>query len=164
MAAISGQRDFVTAPSGLVITHDGLFDMDGFYEHVKAWYFRRRYDYTEKEIQIKHKVQGNEYVFGFLGEREIDEYIKFHIDFKVFSIRTKKVKEGYVGWIKINIMAYVELDWKGEWQKSPWKRFLFHLYNNFIIKDRILKTYEGKLYGELLEVIGITKSSLKAYD
>ena len=131
---------------------------------MKGWYFRRKYDYTEKEIQIKYKVQGNEYVFGFLGEREIDEYLKFHIDFRVFSIRTRKVKEGYVGWIKINVMAYVELDWKKEWQKSPWKRFLFYVYNNFIIKDRILRTYEGKLYGELLEVVNITKASLKAYD
>lgn len=163
MAAIIGQRDYVTSPSGLVITHDGLFDMDGFYEKVKAWYFRRKYDYTEKEIQMKHKAQGIEFVFTFLGDREIDEYMKFHIDFRVFSIRTRKVKEGYVGWIKINIMAYVELDWKNQWQKTPWKRFLFRVYNNFIIKDRIQRTWEGKLYGELLEVIGIAKSCLKAY-
>src|SRR3989338_10828617 len=163
MAAINVQEDYVSPPSGFVITHDGLFDLEGFHEKVKRWYIGKRYTYTEKEVQIKHKAQGNEIVFGFNGDREIDDFFRFHINYKVFSIRTRKVKEGYVGWIKINVVAYIHLDWKNRWQKNPWERFLFFVYVNFIIKNRIQRIYESKLYLEMLESIGVAKSCLGAY-
>jgi len=161
MAAITRREDYVTPPSGLLIYHDGFYDLDGLYDKVKGWFFKRRYDYVEKEMQVKHKAQGREVVLGLWGEREVDEFFKFHIRMQVFSIRTQKVKDGYVGWIKINVQAYIELDWTKKWQKTPWKRFLFYVYVNYVIKDRIQRVYENKLYGELLEVIAVAKSCLR---
>ena len=165
MAAITGQKDYVTHPeSGLVISHDGFIDMDGIYDGLKEWYGKKKYDYFEKEVQIKNKSQGKEIVFSLMGEREIDEYFKFHVDFRMYAIRCNKVKDGYAGWVRISVFAWVELDWKGKWQKTPFHRLLFYLYNNFVIKDRIQRFYEGKLYREMLEAIAIVKSKLKAYD
>ena len=161
MVAISGREDYVTPRSGLLIYHDGFFDLDGIYEKMKKWFSMRRYDYVEKEMQIKNKPQGREYVMGLWGEREIDEYFKFHVRVQIFSIRTGKVKDGNIGWVKINVQAYIELDWTKRWQGTPWKRFLFYAYNNYVIKDRIQRVYENKLYGELLEVVSIAKSCLR---
>ena len=159
----AGKRDdYVTPPSGLVIHHDGFFDVDRFHEELRGWFFKKRYDYIEKEVQIKNKPQGREYVFGMNGEREVDEFFKFHVQFKVFSIRTQKLKEGgYSGWVKLNIKAWIELDWTKRWQKNSWTRFLYYGYVNFIIKDRIIRTYESKLYLEMLEAIGIAKSCMR---
>ena len=77
----------------------------------------------------------------------------------MFLLRIKKINGKYNGNIKINVSAYVLLDRKNKFQSNQFKAFLFFLYNNIIIKDKIENVHEDRLYSEVLDFI----NNLKKY-
>jgi len=165
MAAIKGPKDFVTSTAGLLLYHDGEFNVDDFYENAKEWFRKRKYDYTEIDHIIKNKRQGREIVYIFKGERKIDNYFQFTIQSRMLATRVRELKNGnYEGLVKINVKAWIDLDWNKNWQGTPFTKFLFYVYNNFIIKNKIQRLYETKLYLELLDYVHVIKEVLKYND
>ena len=159
-----GKEDYVTSRAGLVIYHDGYIDLDGFYDAVKDWYDRRKYEFTERQHQVKNKQHGAEIVYVFQGIREVNNFFKFHIYCNVLITRARPVKEGYHARFQANIPTYLELDWQNHWQKTPLRKFLFYIYVNYVIKNKIQREYEGKLYREMLSLIHTIKTTLKVHD
>ena len=43
------EKDYVTPSQGIIIQKDGSFDINKLYKNISMWYFRRNYDFTEKE-------------------------------------------------------------------------------------------------------------------
>ena len=155
-----GQKESLTPAKGLLIKFAGEFNLDKLYKSCKDWFESRKYDFTEKEHTEKTKPEGNEFNIKFIGEREVDDYVRFDIETYFFILETKRKGEKAHAKVKINIQAEVVLDYNGRWQRSSFSKFLFFLYNNYIIKKKILDVYEVKLYGELMEYSKIIKSNL----
>jgi len=154
------KEDYVTPKPGVLIKSRGKFDLDKLYKKGKSWFDFRKYDFGEKNHVEKVKPEGNEISIKWLAERKVNDYIKFHFVTEFFVLYVKKVGSECTGNLKINVAAYLELDYRDKWSKSLIGSFLFYVYNNFIIKRRIEDVYETKLYNEFLEYSGILKETL----
>lgn len=155
------EKELITLAKGNLIRYRGDFDLDRLYKECKKWFKSKNYIFTEKEHTDKTRPQGDELNIKFMARREIDDYAEFNIETYFFILEVNK-KDNKISnaHVKINIEAFVKLDYKGLWQKSPFKKFLFFIYNNYIIKKKILNEYEGKLENELTEYSNLIKSYL----
>lgn len=154
------QKEAITPAKGLLVKYRGEFNLDRLYKECKAWFNAKKYEFTEKEHTEKERPQGNELNIRFISEREVDDYVKFYIETYFFILEINR-KGGITNAnVKINIQAWVMLDYKNKWQKNAFSKFLFFLYNNYIIKKRIIDVYEDKLFGEMTEYHNLIKSYL----
>lgn len=154
------KKDYVTPKPGILITHKGKFNLDEIYKEGREWFASRKYDFNEKDQVEIVKPEGNELRVRWFAERKVDDYVKFHIQTKFFMLELQKLKEGYNSKLKINVTAFLELDYRGNWGRNLIGNFLFYIYNNFIIKKKIQKVYETKIYKEFLEYTNLLKKIL----
>jgi len=157
---IKGQRSGLTPAKGILIRYKGDFDLDEMYSKCKDWFKSKKYIFTEKEHTQKDKPQGQELNVKFYGYREIDDYMRFDIDTYFFILGINKKGKISHADVKINIQAAVILDYKNVWQKTAFHKFLFYLYNNYIIKKKIQTVYEEKLFLEMLDYSKMIKKYL----
>src|SRR3989344_6877291 len=147
-----GPKDNVLPSSGIKLSRHGVVDFDKLIESMKNWISKRKYDFTEKKHSDKITGLGHEIKITWVNDREVTDYIKFHIDvdFVVYELNKTKTAEKnlYSGEVNIKFFAYLELDWKKRWRSFPFGSFLMYVYNNYLIKDKI-KRYEGKLMSEV---------------
>lgn len=154
---IKGQEDYVTPKQGFVLKYKGTFDLKKLYNSSKQWFIEKNYILSEKEYKEKPRQMGTEFRLILEGERDIDDYVKFVISSTMFLLNTKKVNGKHHGNMNINVIAYLVLDRKKRWQSNSIKSFLFFIYNNLIIKNKIVNVYEDKLYNELINYINNMK-------
>lgn len=117
--------------------------------------------FMKKSIQKKTCLKASEVLMKWIAEREIDDYTKFKIEIHFFIERMMKINDKYRGELRITYFAQVELDYKNNWQKSPFTKFLFFIYNNYIMKTKILVNYEPKLKRDVESVREILKEHLE---
>jgi len=128
------------------------------YKDIKSWYGSHNYDYYEKDMTEKIKPHGNSLQLKMIGEREVDDFVKFEINVEFNEVlRLKKVNKGYSGDARIMVRATMILDHANNWKNIP---FLFYLYNNFILKKKILNYYWPRIYNEMMDMNSVIKSSL----
>ena len=153
------KQEYVVHPSkGMAIRFSGVMDIDDLYKSIKSWYNNYKYDYTEKENTQKNKPQGDSLTIKMYGDREVDDYVKFHLEVDMDEIlRVKKVGKKYSGEARIIIRGKMIFDYRDDWKAVP---FLFYLYNNVILKNKINKFYLVKIYDEMMELNNLIKSKL----
>ena len=143
---------------GIIIRYKGVFNIDSLYKNIKSWFGSHDYDYYEKDMTEKNKPQGNTLQMKFTAEREVDDYVKFEIGVEFNEIlRVKKLDKGHSGDARIIVRAKMILDHQNNWKNIP---FLFYLYNNIILKKKILNYYWPKIYDEMMELTSLIKSEL----
>jgi hypothetical protein len=155
------KEDYITPKTGIRIWYKGAVDVDKLWKDMKKWFDRYKYDFWEKDHTLKDLDKGMELVSHWIAEREVNDYIKFVIEVKFLLERLRKVDNKMEGFHKITFFAYLNLDYRNKWQKNSLYKFLFHLYNNYIIKRKIEDDYEGRLYSELTELHNMFKNKLK---
>ncbi|MBL7147780.1 MAG: hypothetical protein ISS82_03065 [Nanoarchaeota archaeon] len=155
-----GQKEGITPAKGLLIRYKGEFNLDEMYKKCKDWFKSKKYIFTEKEHTQKDKPQGTELNIKFVAEREIDDYVRFDIETYFFILEISKKGNVANANVKINIEGWVVLDYKNKWQGNPFSKFLFFIYNNYILKKKIIEVYENKLYLEILNYSKLIKSYL----
>lgn len=155
------KQQYLTPKPGTLIRYNGSFNLDKWYSEAKKWYKELNYIFNEKYYKESIKPEGNEIEIQFFGERKIDEYARFHINVVVWMTNIKKIDKGmYMGNFKANLISYFELDYKNKLQTNPLKKFLFFVYNNFVIRNKIKDSYEDRLYDETLLLENLMKKNL----
>lgn len=143
---------------GIVIRYSGIFDIDSLYKNVKSWFKTHNYDYFERENTEKTKPQGNTLIIKVRAKREIDDYVQFRLEVDFDEIlRVKKVEKGHSGEARIIIRGFIDLDYHNNWKALP---FLFYLYNNIILKKKVLGYYWPRIYSEMMELNSLIKTKL----
>src|SRR3989344_1605507 len=142
----------------IVIRYKGAFDLDSLYKSVKSWFSANSYDYYEKENTEKTKPQGNSVILKMNGVKDVDDYVEFRID-AIFEeiLRIKKLEKGHHGEVRAIIKAVMVLDYRSSWKSYP---FLFHLYNNIILKRKIHNYYWPRIYDDMMDLNSLIKSKL----
>jgi len=158
------KEDYVTPSAGYLITKHGEFNPDLIHKTIVGWYEKWKYTFTEKENTEKMKPQGNDLNLKLDGERKIDDYAEFHIEVVILVYELRKKGTSYTGKMKINVRGFVLLDYRNNWGKTPFTTFLFHIYNNYIIKKRIKDYYEDNLEDEVKELTGKIKNMIGLHD
>src|SRR3989344_3844735 len=155
------KEDYITSKAGIILRYNGSFNLDKLYKKPKNWFKDFNYFFSEKQYKEKTKAEGNEIEIDFIGERKINDYIKFIIEVKIFITEVRKLsKDTYIGNFKGNIIAKIDLDYDNKFQYNPFKKFLFFIYTNLIIKNKIDDVYEGKLYNEALKFEDLVRENL----
>jgi hypothetical protein len=148
----------VNPSNGIVIKYKGVIDIDNIYKNIKSWFNSNNYDFFEKENTEKNKPQGNTLILKMVGEREVDDYVKFIVEVDIDEmLRIKKVNKGYSGEARIILRARIIIDYKDNWKAVS---FLFNLYNNIILKKKFYNFYWPKIYDEMMGLNHLIKSDL----
>jgi len=151
----------VTLGHSTQLKYNGVFDLDRLYSEVVGWFGEMGYDLSEKEHSDKDKSKGKYLKYKFSAEREVTDYFKFYIDVTFDIVEVVPVSGNLVkGKARIFIVAKLELDHHGHWEeKGKFVDFMFKVYNNYIIKDRISQ-YAGILTKEVVSLHDLMKDVL----
>lgn len=147
--------------AGIRIKKSGFFNFDKLYTEMKEWFDDHDYVFHEKEHTEKEGSLGREVMMKWIAVREIDDYAKFNIEIQFFIEKLIKIENKSKGELRITFFANVELDYKNNWQKNPFTKFLFFIYNNYIMKTKILTNYEPKIKKDIEELREILKGHLE---
>ncbi len=145
---------------GIQIRHKGLFNLNKLYSDMKKWFKDNGYYFSEKEQGIKDREKGREIKQKWEASREIDDYARFIIKVNFFFEDLNKVDHMDKGYVKITFFADVLLDYKEKWQTNGLYKFLFFVYNNYIIYHKIKEVYDVKLKQEVDGLHNLTKERL----
>lgn len=147
--------------SGIRIKQVGIFDFDGLYKGMKEWFSEHEYIFHEKEHTEKDLPQGREILMKWAAERDIDDYARFKIDVHFMIEKFTRLNGKAKAELKITYFAYMDLDYKNSWQRNALYKFLFFVYNNYIIKGKILTNYEIKLKKDVNDLRNIVKGYIE---
>lgn len=152
----------ITPGTGLTIKYNGAFDFEKIYKELHDWFLANRYGFNEKEHTKKTKDLGSNLELKWSGDKLIDEYAMYTIDFHLLIEEMNKEGKLDSGKLIIEITATVTLDHGNKWSTKPFSNFLHKIYTKYIIKDRV-NNYIGGLYGEATNLQDTVKSLLNLY-
>jgi len=148
----------------------GTFDIDKIYSELKKWLSENNYgdhNYSETEKTTKLKPQGIEIVYKGEGKRELTDYFMFKLEFQFLFEHLKEVqkngKKMYNGKAEMRMSINNITDYKKNWEKTKLARFLNKVYEEHLIKEKIVVVYNGKCYGEGIAFFQKMKETFDLY-
>ena len=151
------------------IKFKGIFDMELLYKSMRDWLTRRGYYFEEPTYKCKlNPLGGKEDEITWKSYKKETDYFKFWIviDFHTWErkdievIEKGKKKKMNQARMTIYFNSYVESDWQGRWQSTPFLQWLNSFYEKYIIKPEIENIYTDKLYYYVLKLHNIAKECL----
>ena len=136
------------------LRYKGIFDIDGLFKLMRAWFDEREYDFFEDRYKHKNQTLGYEIEIDYSGTREINEFVQnkisvyIHIwDYNELEvIQDGKKKIVGQGRMLINFKAALICDYEDRWQSSKFKRSLRDFYITYILRHEISDIWGDKLF------------------
>ena len=149
------------------VKHDGIFDFKEIYKFLYALAMDLEYDLEERSYSEKNTVKGKEIEIHWIARRKISDYFRYVVkmDWLILGMNDVEVmKEGVKvktnkGLLEIKFGVWLEKDYENRWEATAVLKFLRGLYDNYIIRGRILD-YETKLITEMTEMVEQLKAFL----
>ena len=149
------------------VKHDGIFDFKEVYRFLYTLASDLEYEIEERTYSEKNTVKGKEIEVHWIVKRKISDYFRFRIkvDWLILGMSEVEVtREGIKtkmnkGSLEINFTSFLEKDYENRWEASALMKFLRGLYDNYIIRGRILG-YEDKILEEMNEQVEQLKAFL----
>lgn len=141
----------------LIIKYKGIYDYEGFYRLIRAFFKKRGYVFFEPKY--KDKVGGpfgNEIELKLEGEKKVTEFVKFYIKLETWHVEMKefdaKVDDHYKkltnGRMSVSFKEVaVEFDWQDKFKTDFQKKLLKWLVFKILKRYYEIK-YMGPLEGE----------------
>lgn len=150
------------------IERTGIYDLSLLYKRMRGWFEENNYLYTEKENTTLVKDKGVEQKLRMIGERKVTDYFKFVVDVKFLIVEMQKVKvknkdldQGILGAF---ITSQLHFDYRHIWAKNKFSKLLRFIYNNFIIRNKILDVYSPALKFETDDLCNVMKEVMDMYN
>ena len=157
-----------------LVKHRGFFNYSQLLQAIRKWYIDDDYEVLNMPM-YKQKFPsptGVEHEFKIHGEKNVTDYVKFHMDIfmRVYNMRDieiiqdgKKIKL-QDGQVQVEVMPKLELDWQKRFSgPPPWKKFLQALdefYRNYIIKYKIVDYWEDEVLLKSSQLARVIKEAL----
>ena len=149
------------------VKHDGIFDFKEIYRFLYALALDLEYEIEERVYSEKNTVKGKEIEIHWVARRKISDYFRYVVkmDWLILGMNDVEVmKEGIKvktnkGSLEIKFGIWLEKDYENRWEATAVLKFLRGLYDNYIIRGRILD-YETKLITEMTEMVEQLKAFL----
>ena len=151
------------------IVKKGVFDIDKIYKECKYWFSKGKYDYeyTESEKTTKLKPQGIEIRYNSFSHRDITDYFRFKMEIDFLFEHLKEVqknnKKMYEGRGEMRLSVTLITDYKKNWKRTKFSKFLNKVYEKHLIKNQIDRVYGGKCYGEGIAFFQKMKEAFELY-
>lgn len=150
------------------VKYKGVFDFKETYRVVYQWLVDEGYDLNEKSYKETAKPgNAKEVEIEWLAYRKISDYFRFvikvnwlilgmtEVEVEIDGVKQKMNKAS----VEIKVSTVLEKDYENRWENRPFFKFLRTLYDRYLIPSRI-EMYEGKLLGEMDELIAQIKAFL----
>jgi len=157
-----------------LVKHRGFFNYSDLLQAIRKWYIDDDYEVLNMPM-YKQKFPsstGVEHEVKIHGEKNVTEYVKFHMDIfmRVYNLRDVEIiHEGrklkmQEGQVQVEIIPVLELDWQSRFKgPKPWKDFLSALdefYRNYIIKYKIVDYWEDMVLLKGSQLARVIKEAL----
>jgi hypothetical protein len=150
------------------VKHTGIFNFKELYRILFEWLIDKGYDVNEKTY--KEVVGGSgakEIEIEWDAERKVTDYFKFNlkVEWHIIGMTSVEVEidgskeKMNKGQLEIKFKSVLLKDYRESWTSNPFIKFLRTFYDKYLIKER-LEQYEGKLIGDMEEMIAECKSFL----
>jgi len=153
---------------GTKVKHKGIFDFKELYRILYEWFQSEDYNLGEKSYKESVGAGGSKQVeIEWEAYRNISDYFRFTIkvgwlilgmtetEVEIDGVKQKMNK----GQLELSIKSVLVKDYESRWETKPFIKFLRTLYDKYLIPARI-ENYEGKLLGEMDELVAQVKSFL----
>jgi len=151
--------DFVHFPEAptrtAYIQYKGVFDMQDLYESIANFFLEKKFKFYEKQQRYRKPGPfGPEILYQFEANREIEDYVKWHVSVNIETFDMHDVdvilKDGSKrkmakGRLWVQLYGKVETDPHKVWEKSAFMAHIKSFYNKYVIRKR----YEGVWWDEL---------------
>jgi len=150
------------------VRHVGIFNFKDLYTILYEWLVDESYDMNEKAYKETIGAGGGKDIeIEWDAVKKVSDYFKFNINvkWKVIGMTSVEVEIDGVkqkmnkGDLTLEIKTVLLKDYESRWESKPFFKFLRTLYDRYLIKERI-SSYEGKLIGEMDELVSQAKSFL----
>lgn len=150
------------------IEREGLYDVNKLYKRMREWFEDNNYFYMEKENTTNVRDKGVEVKMTMIGERKVTDYFKFKIEVKFLIVEMEKVKVKDKlldrGFLRAFMTATLYLDYRHIWDKNKLAKLLKFIYNNFLIRRKIVDVYSAALKFEGEDLFNNMKDVLEMYN
>lgn len=136
---------------------------------VFEWFDDHGYGVKEKKYVEKVKASGKEIEIKWECKRKVTDYFRFKIKigYRILGLVEVEVQpqgggekiKTNKGDVEIKVQAYLDKDYEGKWEATPFYKFLRSVYEKYIIKSRV-EEMEDKLTDEALDLVNNIKSFL----
>lgn len=145
------------------IKKTGIFDLNKVVKEIKGFLGNYKYNFAEKQNIAKEKDKGVEIIMEIAAEREIDDFYMYKMSVDIFAMKLNKVvvndKKMDKGDLEIIFAVKLVLDHKNKFHGKI-GNFLFKMYQEYLIKDKINKVHGAKLYMEGMHLFEVIKNNL----
>jgi hypothetical protein len=148
------------------ITHHSFVDLLNLFKGLSGWFNGMQYFFYENKISEKDIGTGHEIESMYIANREVNSYIKFHMEILIHCRDIRKItledgSETYWARTLINFSSWIEKNHSKRFSETEWGELKRQLYDRYVIRDE-LSGFEGKLFHESLDFISELKSHLKS--
>ncbi|MFA4887677.1 MAG: hypothetical protein WC595_05675 [Candidatus Nanoarchaeia archaeon] len=147
---------------------DCTFSVEECYKAIRKVSDKLRYDFIEKEQELKPDKYGHERNFNFFLAKKWDTFAKAELEITMKFKHLNKVKvdgkEIEKGDVEITAGGSVLYDYKNEWRKSRFFVWLFEgIYLKYFVEDEIKKKYLKPTGADLNEIYMVIKDKLNEF-
>jgi len=154
----------------LKLTYEGLFDLNGFYRAIAAWFYEKQYDWLEHRNYEQVLPSGKDIEIELRPWKKTTLYFKNIIRLRMRFLDVKEVeieKEGVKininqGTVRIIVDGYLETDYEGWWEAKPMFYFIRTLFDKYIYKKEF-NEYQGWLIHDIQDLHSRMQKFLNLY-
>ncbi len=154
------------AKNWIKVSYNGVYDYSKVYRNAVNWFKKHGYFFHEKTHIEAVKSTGKDHIINFIGERRVDDYVKYTINVEIWTLRTVPIKgeKNLVnGEIQFRFKGAMELDYKNTFEKTFGKKLgpvFMKIYHRYFFKSRIWGKYAPGIYIETNDLIKNVKTNL----
>ncbi|MBW2996534.1 hypothetical protein KY332_04510 [Candidatus Woesearchaeota archaeon] len=145
----------------LKLTYEGIFDLNGLYRTIDAWFYEKGYDRYEKKNYEQVLPTGKDIEIELMPWKKTTDYFKniLRIRMKFTNINDVDVEKKGVklklqqGRIMMIFDAYLESDYEHKWDVKPMFFFLRTIFDKYIFRG-YFKKFEKWLVNDLYQLHG----------
>ena len=158
-----------TAVAWIRLKHSGLYDLEALLGAAKGWFLGHKYYLIDTEHTEGVKSSGKEIRITWTAQREVNDYIRFKVEFEVVVLREidvlveengKKTKKQQ-GDVEVRFRAAMLKNYRKTF-RGMGKEFMRQTYEKYLIR-RELDAYQQKLTTEAQEFWDAMKGVLGSF-
>ena len=141
------------------VKRSGIFDFRETYQFVHRWLTEEDYDVEEERYVEEVTGDSKKVEIKWVATKKISDYFKneLKLGWRIIGLQNVEVEKNgqkikmNKGSFEVKIIGSLIKDYEGNWDASPFMKFLRGIYDRWVIEGRI-KQYENKVFGDVEEL------------